>query len=185
MQHAPEPRKNSRGGLWRFMLAVVVIALISGIVASHSSTSPNPDQAAATVRSDQLLATITARQTAGAVEAGQFAAVQTSEASSQLTPPPQLTQQATPRPTLRPTQPPVCQAINNNPWCYTFTAGKLIYNPPSNFCDYFNCLASFWESDDPGDGYVVECADSTFSQSGGERGACSSHGGVSRPLYAH
>jgi hypothetical protein len=24
-----------------------------------------------------------------------------------------------------------------------------------------------------------------YSQSGGERGACSSHGGVSRALYAH
>jgi hypothetical protein len=63
--------------------------------------------------------------------------------------------------------------------------GNLIYTPPSNFCSYFNCISSFWEPDDPGDGYVVQCADGSFSQSGGERGACSYHVGVSRPLYSH
>lgn len=176
MQQTPKPVKKNRCGFCGVMLAVVVIALISGVVASHSSTSPNPDRAAATVRSDQLMATINARQTAGAVEMGQFAAAQTAEASSPLTPPPQPTRQAIPTPTPRPTRPPTCQAINNNAWCDNFSLGNLSYNPPSNFCDYFTCLAGFWGSDDPGDGYVVECADGTFSQSGGERGACSSHG---------
>ncbi len=90
----------------------------------------------------------------------------------------------TPPPT--PTPIPIsCVAVNNNPWCYNYSPGNLIYAPPSNFCDFFNCIASFWEPDDPGDGYVVQCADTTFSQSGGERGACSRHGGVSRPLYSH
>jgi len=167
MQHAPEPRKNSRGGLWGFMLAVVLIALISGLVASHRSTSPPSDQA----RIDHLLATLTARQTAGAVEVGQFAAVQTAEASSLQTP--------------RPTQSATCQAVNNNPWCDNFRPGNLIYHPPSNFCDYFTCVASFWGADDPGDGYVVQCSDGMYSQAGGEPEACSSHGGVYRPLYSH
>jgi len=63
--------------------------------------------------------------------------------------------------------------------------GNLIYHPPSNFCDYFTCVASFWGADDPGDGYVVQCSDGMYSQAGGEPEACSSHGGVYRPLYSH
>ena len=96
-------------------------------------------------------------------------------------PTPQPTQPPPPTPTPRPT----CQAINNNPWCYNFSPGNLITNPPANFCSYFNCIASFQEPDDPDGGYVVECSDGTYSQSGGERGACSFHGGVLRPLYSH
>ena len=121
--------------------------------------------------------------------------------------PPTPTQKPTPTPTLKPTptptlkptpkpqptQPPVqptptkpaCQAVNNNPWCYNFNPGKLNYYPPNGFCSYFNCIPSFYGSDDPGDGYIVQCNDGTYSQSGGERGACSYHGGVMRPLYSH
>ena len=94
-------------------------------------------------------------------------------------------QPATPRPTSPPSTPTPCPGVNCNPWGYNFSSGNLIYTPPSNFCDYFNCISSFWEPDDPGDGYVVQCADGSYSQSGGERGACSYHGGVSRPLYSH
>lgn len=91
----------------------------------------------------------------------------------------------TPQPTQPPPTPPPCQAVNNNPWCYNFNPGNLIINPPSNFCSYFNCIASFVEPDDPDGGYVVECSDGTYSWSGGERGACSFHGGVLQPLYSH
>jgi len=97
-----------------------------------------------------------------------------------------------PQPTQKPTQPPpkptsasACPAVNNNPWCYDFSPGSLIYNPPQAFCDYFNCIPSFWGSDDPDGGHVVECQDGTFSQSGGESGACSYHDGVMRALYSH
>lgn len=106
------------------------------------------------------------------------------------------TAKPTPKPTPIPTPKPVpthapqptqpaCQAINGNPWCYNFSPGSLIYTPPSGFCNYFNCIATFYASDDPGDGFIIQCVDGTYSQSGGERGACSSHGGESRPLYAH
>ena len=95
------------------------------------------------------------------------------------------THQSTPRPTQPPPTPTPCPGVNCNPWGYNFSSGKLTSYPPSNFCDYFNYIASFWGSDDPGDGYVVQCTDGTFSQSGGESGACSYHGGVSRPLYSH
>jgi hypothetical protein len=103
------------------------------------------------------------------------------------TPTPVPTQRPTPTPTAKPTPTPApaCVAVNNNPWCYNFTPGNLIYYPPSGFCNYFPCIASFYEPDDPGDGYIVECNDGSYSQSGGERGACSYHGGVMRPLYSH
>jgi hypothetical protein len=91
----------------------------------------------------------------------------------------------TPRPTQPPPKPTPCPGINCNPWGYNFSPGNKIFNPPSSFCTYFNCIPSFWGSDDPGDGYINECVDGTYSQSGGERGDCSSHGGELRPLYSH
>lgn len=92
-------------------------------------------------------------------------------------------------PTPVPTSPPAPQptqapptGVNGNPWGYDFVSGNLIYNPPSNFCAYFNCIASFWKSTN---GYVDECNDTTYSHSGGVSGACSRHGGEMRPLYSH
>lgn len=102
------------------------------------------------------------------------------------------TTKPTPKPTPTPTQlvvrPTPTQShtgVNGNPWGYDFNPGRYIDYPPSGFCSYFNCISTFYESDDPGDGYIIECQDGTYSQSGGERGACSSHGGELRPLYSH
>lgn len=104
------------------------------------------------------------------------------------TPTPTLPPTLAPARTLAPTAaPPTAKpvAVTNtcgagaNPWGYTFCAGSTIASPPSNFCSYFNCIASFWN----GVGYVEQCVDSTFSKSGGRSGSCSSHGGNSRPLY--
>jgi hypothetical protein len=78
-------------------------------------------------------------------------------------------------------QAPASEPAPPNPWGYNFDSGALIYNPPSNFCSYFACIASFWN----GIGYVVQCLDGTFSLSGGRTGVCSSgHGGFYRNLYA-
>ncbi len=96
-----------------------------------------------------------------------------------LTQPP--TPVPTPKPTPKPSPTPTCQAVNNNPWCYNFSPGTYIYNPPVAFCVYFACIASFWN----GHGYVNECQDGDFSLSGGIRGDCSHHGGEWRPLYSH
>lgn len=177
MRQTPKSKKKSRGGLCAVILVIAFIGLVASIFSGHGSASTTT--ATSTATSAPVLAASTPTQATTAQPAVKATAV------SKATPKPQPTHQATPRPTPRPTQLPTCQAINNNPWCDNFSPGNLIYNPPSNFCDYFNCIASFWGSDDPGDGYVVQCADSTYSQSGGERGACSSHGGVSRPLYSH
>src|SRR5579863_8526599 len=58
---------------------------------------------------------------------------------------------------------PSCFGINGNPWCYNFSPGTLIYTPPSGFCNYFNCIPSFFGSDDPGDGYINKRDDGTYS----------------------
>jgi hypothetical protein len=85
-----------------------------------------------------------------------------------------------PPPPPPPPAPTTCGAPAN-PWGYNFCGGNLIYSPPSNFCSYFNCIASFWKSTL---GYVDECNDGTYSHSGGRQGACSYHNGEMRPLYS-
>jgi hypothetical protein len=47
----------------------------------------------------------------------------------------------------------------------------------ASFCESHACIDNF----DNGDGYKVQCADGTWSHSGGKSGACSWHGGVSGP----
>lgn len=98
------------------------------------------------------------------------------------TPTPKPTATHPPTPTPKPTQPPAHTGVNGNPWGYDFTPGNLIYNPPETFCDYFDCIPSFWTSTN---GYVDECNDDMYSHSGGRSGACSHHGGEMRPLYSH
>lgn len=105
------------------------------------------------------------------------------------TPQPTSTSTATPSPLPQPTQTPTpppppptatpCPGVNCNPWGYNFSCCNYIYNPPSNICDYFACIPSFW---DHTNGYVEECQDGDYSHSGGVSGSCSSHGGNWRPL---
>jgi len=109
--------------------------------------------------------------------------------TAQSTPRPQLTSRPTPKPTpaptQAPTQAPATTGVDGNPWGYDFRSGNLITNPPANFCSYFPCIATFWAADDPDGGYVIQCADGDFSQSGGESGSCSHHGGDGQTLYSH
>jgi hypothetical protein len=82
-------------------------------------------------------------------------------------------------PTSRATAPPNLCGAPANPWNYNFCGGGTISAPPSNFCTFFNCIVSFWQSTK---GYVEECMDGTYSHSGGRSGSCSSHGGNLRAL---
>lgn len=122
------------------------------------------------------------------------ATAQPSTSHTQPASPPQPTQppatnptQSTP-PTQPPSQPspsPCANAVNGNPWCYTFSgpmARQVITNPPAQFCDgqYFSCVSDFWTADR---GYVVECANGLYSHSGGVSGACSRDGSVAATLY--
>ena len=103
-----------------------------------------------------------------------------------LQPIPVLTTAPTPTPAATPSPPPptppaqnLCGAPNN-PWGYNFCGGSgRVNSPPSDFCNYFNCMASFWQQ---ATGYVEECNDGTYSHSGGQKAPCSSHNGNQRPL---
>jgi hypothetical protein len=97
------------------------------------------------------------------------------------TPPLQPIAALTPTPNQSSRTPTPCPGVNCNPWGYNFSPGKMIYTPPATFCSYFSCVHNFAN----GHGYVVKCKDTMYSKSGGIQGACSSHGGVQRPLYAH
>ena len=94
-------------------------------------------------------------------------------------PTPIATQAPTQPPAPTPTSPPT--GVNGNPWGYDFNPGNVIYNPPSAFCSYFTCIASFWN----GKGYVVACSDGMYSKSGGRGGSCSRHGGDAQVVYSH
>lgn len=100
-------------------------------------------------------------------------------------PSPSIKPSPSPSPTKKayvaPKPKPKATGVFGNPWGYDFRAGKLIYNAPSAFCSYFDCINNFWN----GVGYVVQCEDLMFSKSGGRQGVCSHHGGYYRTLYAH
>ena len=169
--------RSVKVGLWS--VAVVAILMFVSIVGTAiGSSTPTTVPVASPIS-----------QAAAPTPTAPLATIPTTQPSPTQT-------RATPTPTVHPTvvtikptpippTPTPCPGVNCNPWGYNFTPGNLIYTPPSDFCAYFNCISSFYEPDDPDNGYVVECSDGTYSQSGGERGACSYHGGVSRPLYSH
>jgi hypothetical protein len=48
-----------------------------------------------------------------------------------------------------------------------------VLNPASGICNYFPCVADFWN----GGGYLEVCNDGVYSLTGGRPGACSQHGG--------
>ena len=181
----PQPPKKSRRRLWVILGiiggAVLLCCIVTSVAAALTPSTPTA----------QTTPTSAPTQ-AGAIVAVSVTTTPTATASATPTPKPKPTATATPRPVVHvtPTQRPQptathCVGVNNNPWCYDFNYGKTITYPPSTFCNYFNCIATFYAPDDPGDGYIVQCVDGTYSQSGGESGACSSHGGVGRTLYAH
>jgi len=174
-------------------IGVIVFALLlCGICAGGTLAAFHGTEATASPTTQAVIQSNTTPTTDNSLPTDTPTATPTHIAIVHPTPQPTPIPTHAPQPTQKPTQPPpkptsapACQAVNNNPWCYNFSPGNLIYNPPSNFCDYFNCIPSFWGSDDPDNGHVVECADTTYSQSGGESGACSYHGGVMRALYSH
>jgi hypothetical protein len=59
-----------------------------------------------------------------------------------------------------------------------YTPPPVPSSPPAeddpNFCDTHDCIPNYPN----GNGYTVQCADGTYSDSGGIQGACSHHGGV-------
>lgn len=185
-QPPPPPRRRrsplqwytsrSKGGKIGYgCLGLLIVLTMCGLCSAVVTAS----------QSGQTANAPTPTATSAAVQPAQVNASSPTTVAIQPTATPKPTPTPKPAPTHKPASTPApkpkCQAVNNNPWCYNFSPGNLIYNPPSNFCDYFNCIASFWN----GTGFVNECADQTYSKSGGHSGDCSHHGGELRPLYSH
>src|SRR5947207_3741973 len=175
----PAFRSTSHGAV------AVGLGIVAVLVVSLSACSETPTTS---TRPTSLTST------PGGVGGGAPSTSQEPTASATPTPTPITTVRTTPAPTraaaptaapVKPTQkpaPPVntCGAAAN-PWGYNFCGGNVISNPPSDFCGYFSCIASFWTTTN---GYVEQCVDGLFSHSGGRSGSCSKHGGNRRPLYA-
>lgn len=49
-------------------------------------------------------------------------------------------------------------------------------NPPKDFCDYVDCIPSFWS----GTSFVVQCRDGVYAKTGSRSPSCAEHGGVGR-----
>ena len=90
---------------------------------------------------------------------------------------------AAPRPTTAAVAPApisLCGAPSN-PYGYNFcNRGSLIYSYAPDVCSYFSCIASFAN----GTGFMTSCQDGTYSMSGGNRGACSRHGGEAQAVFS-
>lgn len=180
----------TRGVVAAAFVALLVSTSCGSVAGTDATVAPAP---AATVRAAETpAATATTHSAAAAVSPSPTHAAVTSAPTTvptqvpvTATATPIPTQPPTPRPTAAPTVAPAPPAASTcgaaaNPWGYTFCAGQVISAPPSNFCSYFHCIASFWN----GRGYVMECTDTAFSKSGGISGSCSQHGGNYRALYA-
>ena len=157
------------------VLCVSVSLVIAALNPNTTRFSATPADGGAPVAQNQ------ATRPAGSSPTAQASATPTPTATTKPTATPKPTATATPAPPTA-TPPPPCPypAVNNNPWCYTFTnTGKVIYHPDPGFCGVFACIGSFGNSA----GYVIECRDGEYSTAGGLGGACSHHGGYQATLY--
>jgi hypothetical protein len=83
---------------------------------------------------------------------------------------------------------PLPRPFDGNPWGYNFHCCTFIRETPSEFCSYFKCVPNFTS----GVGWIIQCGDRAFSQSGEEYfvgdpipdspGTCYGHRGIYRPL---
>jgi hypothetical protein len=153
--------------------------LLVAVVSACASETASPSAARSDAPTQRPSSLTTAAGATSAATPAATAAPTAPPAQASAAPP---TTQRSPVPTT-PAPPPTAVSLcgaPSNPWGYNFCGrGTTISSPPANFCNYFNCIASFWN----GHGYVTECRDATFSKSGGISGSCSGHGGNGRTLY--
>lgn len=168
---APAPRKVKVG------LAIGSFVVCFGLISAFSSANGaivNPAAPVVTVIQTNTSFLVRNASTQMSAVTAIPAPTNTPKPTPTQLPPP-------PAPTPTPQANPCPNAVNGNPWCYDFQPGLLISRPPAAFCNYFPCIGSFWNER----GYVMECQDGDYSQSGGIQGSCSQHGGNLRPLYSH
>lgn len=194
-QPAPrEPMPKSRvalilagiGGV--FILFCVIVGIAVAATGYGKSSTPATSANVASTATHTTATTATATHAAAnatskptATPKPQPTATPKPKSTATSRPQPTATPRSQPTATPVPAQPTPCPGVNCNPWGYNFNSGNYIYSPPSDFCNYFNCIPSFWSSTN---GYVEECQDDTYSHSGGRSGSCSDHGGNLRPLLS-
>ena len=181
---APTPRRTARASVGQSFLAIGVLMLVGfaslgGFLRIDGGSATSANSPGATERG--VIA-----------EAGATPAVPKRVGAGSTTPGTAAEPRAEPtakdaaKPTKKPhPTPPALKSHNGvfgNPWGYDFRSGHRISDPPSTFCDYFDCIAGFWAG---ADGFVVQCRDGTFSHAGGRTDACGDNRGVRRTLYHH
>lgn len=173
--------RKSRGGL-SAALSILGLCVAFAVTGCGGASTGTP-----TAAEQQLTTQSTPTQdvSASASDSPSAAAVTSAPATS-APPKPVVPTTHAPAPAPAPvhttaaTKPSLCGAPPN-PFGYNFCGrGGYINSPAGTVCSYFDCIANFYK----GVGYMVECNDGTYSMSGGRRGACSDHGGVSRPVYS-
>jgi len=178
------PKKTKFGLGCGTLLLILAMCVCSSVAASTGSRTAAPvaDAQPTAVPTQPPTPTPTIEPTKAPT------AKPTAMAVKQTVPTPIPTKAPTPRPT--PTQPPAPapaptqapKGVNGNPWGYNFVPGNYIYSPNAAFCDYFQCVTTFWTKTS---GYVAECGNGEYTHSGGLSGACSRDGGVAQVLYQH
>jgi hypothetical protein len=73
---------------------------------------------------------------------------------------------------------PIPPPVNGNPWGYNWGCCDKIFDPPADFCSFFDCVLTFHN----GTSFVVQCQDDLFSATGGSKQTCSGHDGHKRTL---
>jgi hypothetical protein len=190
---APTPNRNGRGvwwipgfrtgKVWKLPVVAVGFLLLLGGINSVVSQPPSTSTGQGVAQASPSTSVSTSSKSQSPASA---AAAAKPSASPSPSPSPSPAPKPSPSPVPTrvappPPPPPTTCGAPANPWGYNFCSGDLIYSPPSTFCSYFPCIASFWKSTN---GYVDECNDGKYSHSGGRQGACSYHGGEMRPLYS-
>lgn len=87
------------------------------------------------------------------------------------------------RPTSAPPSHKLCGAPRN-PFGYNFCGSQpghdaALYSPDHRICRYFACAPGFFHQH----GYVIECQDGMFTQTGGTSRECSGHGGFQSVVF--
>lgn len=170
-----------RYGAWKFKPKILVTAAVLGFVGIAQVVPVN--DSAPGVQADVLpsVSSPKPKDVATSFEPSPSAspsALPSPSIAPSTSPTPSIQRSALSKPKPKPKPKPT--GVFGNPWGYNFSCCKLIYDPPSSFCSYFDCIDNFWN----GIGYVVQCEDGMFSKSGGRNGVCSHHDGFGRNLYA-
>jgi|SRR5579884_448617 len=153
-------------------LAILIVVIVA--IASQGKSTTTSDATASPASS--ALAIGGGDTSSSSTDSVSTDSVSTDSGTSTDVAPPPTAPPATPAPTPRLVT-ATCGAPPN-PWGYGFCHGSDFFTVPADFCQYFDCIPSFGDSS----GYIVQCRDGEYSNAGGRRGACSSHGGESRAL---